>query len=149
MTKMPIAAIVVSVALLGAVPAFAQPPMLYEGPMSYAAPIINAAPMVATPSTCSSLGPSVDISGNLGHRGLVVVLTDISPSDESAAAAVIPGIRHWTDANGNFAVRVAVPRAILGQSVIPTQASIRVFEQIGPNNRGPETDLTCEPGASM
>ena len=99
------------------------------------------APTVTFPKNGDGIGPATDVIGNLGHKGLIVIITDVYNTGEQATARSVPGIRHYTEANGSFSFHVAAPRHQQGQtgSLI---YKIRVFELRGPGNPGPETVIT-------
>jgi hypothetical protein len=99
-------------------------------------------PTVTTPKEGDRVGPNIDVAGNLGHRGLIVIVTDAYRSDTNAKISSVPGIRHYTKDDGSFAFRVATPRRAsdINASVV---YKVRVYEMKGPDNPGPETVITC------
>jgi len=99
------------------------------------------APTVTFPRNGDEIGPATDVIGNLGHKGLIVIITDVYNTGEDAAARSVPGIRHYTEANGSFSFHVAAPRHQQGQTGSLVY-KIRVFELKSPGNRGPETVIT-------
>jgi len=99
-------------------------------------------PTVTTPKNGDRIGPAIDVEGNLGHKGLIVIITDVWRGDTHEKVATIPGIRHYTEEDGSFAFHVATPRNMRGDKA-PLTYKVRVFELKGPKNPGPETVITC------
>ncbi len=99
-------------------------------------------PTVTTPKEGDRVGPNIDVAGNLGHKGLIVIITDAYRTDTNAKISSVPGIRHYTKDDGSFAFRVATPRKTfdINASVV---YKVRVFEMKGPNNPGTETVINC------
>jgi hypothetical protein len=102
------------------------------------------APTVTFPRNGDRIGPATDVIGNLGHRGLIVIITDVYNAGDEATPHSVPGIRHYTEADGSFSFHVALPRHQRGQTG-PLVHKICVFELRGPNNPGPETVVTVHP----
>ena len=98
-------------------------------------------PTVTAPRDGDRIGPAVDVIGNLGHKGLIVIITDVYHSGQEGKPDSVPGIRHYTEADGSFSFHVAAPRHQPGQEG-PLVYKIRVFELHGPNDPGPETVVT-------
>ncbi len=115
---------VLVVLVLGATAAFAQ------------------GPTVTTPKEGDRIGPAIDVEGNLGHKGLIVIMTDVYRDDKNEKVASVPGIRHYTEEDGSFAFHVATPRNVWGEKV-PLTYKVRVFELKGPKDPGPETVINC------
>ena len=99
------------------------------------------APTVTFPRNGDQIGPATDVIGNLGHRGLICIITDVYRTDNTSTAQTVPGIRHYTEADGSFHFRIGVPRHLPGP-VGPLVYKIRVLELRGPSNPGPETLVT-------
>jgi hypothetical protein len=99
-------------------------------------------PRVTTPRDGDRIGPAIDVEGNLGHKGLIVIITDVWRGDTHEKIATIPGIRHYTEEDGSFSFHVATPRNYRGEEADLTY-KVRVFELKGPKNPGPETVVTC------
>jgi len=99
-------------------------------------------PTVTTPKNGDRIGPAIDVNGNLGHYGLIVVITDVYKTAGNEKVASIPGIRHYTEKDGSFAFHVATPRNAWGEKD-PLTYKVRVLELKGPGNPGPETVITC------
>ena len=102
------------------------------------AALAQAGLVVKTPVEGAKLGPNYDVIGTAGHKAFLVVLTDVINADTGETLRTVPGIRHWTEANGNFHFRVASPRVSIGERDTPLKYRVRVFESSA-NGNGPET----------
>jgi hypothetical protein len=100
------------------------------------------APQVQSPQEGAALGPNYDVAGSLAHKGLVVVITDVINTDTNVVLGSVPGIRHWTEADGRFLVRVASPRVAVGVKDTPLAYRIRIFEATK-DEVGPETVINA------
>ncbi len=107
--------------------------------MAYAAP-----PEVTTPKMGDKIGPSVDVAGKTDGKTFVIIITDVYQAGVDAPLRSVPGIRHWTDDQGNFAVRIAAPRVPHGKTA-DLIYKIRVFTQRPGEEKSEETVITCYP----
>lgn len=100
-------------------------------------------PTISTPRNGDALGPSYDITGHMPQQAFLVVLTDVVRADTGEVLRTVPGIRHWTEADGTFHFRCASPRVSIGERDTPLTYRIRCFE-VAPNGAmGPEAIVTC------
>ena len=106
---------------------------------AYAAP---AAPTVTTPTNGAKIGPNVDVAGSTVGKQFVIVITDVYLKGKDKPIKSVPGIRHWTNDDGTFAVRIATPRVPWAPSADLTY-KIRVFTQRPGEEASPETVVTC------
>jgi hypothetical protein len=93
-------------------------------------------PVVTTPQEGAALGPNYDIMGTF-----LVLLTDVLIADGTVLRTV-PGIRHWTAADGTFHFRAASPRVSIGEKDTVVGYRIRIFEATA-QETGPETVINC------
>ena len=100
------------------------------------------APQVTTPTAGAALGPNYDLLGSATHKAFLIVLTDVVTRDGTLLRTV-PGIRHWTNADGTFHFRVASPRVSIGEKETRVQYRVRVFEA-SQTAKGPETVIMCD-----
>lgn len=101
------------------------------------------APTLTTPVEGAVLGPNYDLIGSIDHRAFLIVMTDVITDDENQTVLrSVPGIRHWTAADGTFHFRVASPRVSIGEKQTPLKYRVRVFEAT-PAGNGPETQVLC------
>jgi len=98
-------------------------------------------PTVTTPQEGAALGPNYDIMGSMPYKAFLVLLTDVFTADGTVLRTV-PGIRHWTAADGTFHFRAASPRVSIGERDTVVGYRIRIFEATAQGN-GPETVITC------
>lgn len=99
-------------------------------------------PTVDKPAQGDILGPNYDISGSMPYKAFLVVITDCVRTDTGEVVGSVPGIRHYTNANGRFAFRCASPRIYLGPNV-PLQYRVRCFERNAAGQDGPEAVVVC------
>lgn len=100
-------------------------------------------PTISMPRNGDALGPSYDITGHMPQRAFLVVMTDVVRADTGEVLRSVPGIRHWTEADGTFRFRCASPRISIGERDTPLTYRIRCFE-VAPNGAmGPEAIVTC------
>jgi hypothetical protein len=99
------------------------------------------APKVTTPTEGAVLGPNYDVLGSMPYKAFLVVMTDCMTADGTVLRSV-PGIRHWTYANGTFHFRVASPRVSIGEKETIVSYRVRVFEMRN-GQSGPETVVNC------
>ncbi len=103
-------------------------------------------PTLYQPNEGDVLGPNYDISGTVGERALVVVLTDVLLSDTGRLVGTVPGIRHYSNADGTFSFRCASPRVPMGKREADILYRVRCFV-VGPGGqRGPEAVVNCKAG---
>jgi hypothetical protein len=100
------------------------------------------APRVTTPTQGAALGPNYDVLGSMPHKAFLIVLTDVV-TQKGVLLRTVPGIRHWTAADGTFHFRVASPRVSIGEKETKVQYRVRVFES-SQQGKGPETVINCE-----
>jgi len=120
-------AVVLSVLLLSLAFAFAAP----------------NAPQVTTPVNGDRIGPNIDVKGMTEGRQFVVIITDVILNSTNEIVGSVPGIRHWTEADGTFSFRVATPR-VRGAWDSNLTYKVRVFTA-RPDEKSPETVITCTP----
>lgn len=99
-------------------------------------------PTINTPAAGASLGTNYDISGSMPYKALLVVMTDCVRTDTGEVLGSVPGIRHWTNANGSFQFRCASPRIFIGED-IPLIYRVRCFEVNRSGETGPEAVVEC------
>lgn len=100
-------------------------------------------PTVTTPVEGSALGPNYEIIGSLGHRALMVVLTDVMRVDTGEVLATVPGIRHYNNHDGTFHFRCASPRVSMGDLSQRVTYRVRCFTLDSYGNKGPERVINC------
>jgi hypothetical protein len=98
-------------------------------------------PVVTTPQEGAALGPNYDIMGTMPYKAFLVLLTDVLIADGTVLRTV-PGIRHWTAADGTFHFRAASPRVSIGEKDTVVGYRIRIFEATA-QETGPETVINC------
>lgn len=98
-------------------------------------------PQVTTPQEGAALGPNYDIIGSMPYKAFLVLVTDVYTADGTVLRTV-PGIRHWTAADGTFHFRAASPRVSIGEKDTVVGYRIRIFESTAQGN-GPETVINC------
>ncbi len=98
-------------------------------------------PQVTMPQEGAVLGPNYDITGSMPYKAFLVLLTDVLTADGTVLRTV-PGIRHWTAADGTFHFRAASPRVSIGEKDTVVSYRIRLFEATAQGN-GPETVINC------
>lgn len=99
-----------------------------------------SAPDVSSPKNGDKLGPNVDVVGKTEGKQFVIIITDVYVKGELLKA--VPGHRHWTDDEGNFALRIAIPR-VRGVASSDLKYKIRVFTMRPDREKSPETVVTC------
>ncbi len=99
------------------------------------------APVVTTPQEGAALGPNYDIMGSMPYKAFLVLVTDVLIADGTVLRTV-PGIRHWTAADGTFHFRAASPRVSIGEKDTVVGYRIRIFEA-SEQGAGPETVINC------
>lgn len=102
----------------------------------------QGAPKVTMPAEGALLGPNYDIIGSMDHKAFLVLITDVVRADTNEVIRSVPGIRHWTAADGTFHFRAASPRVSIGERGTRLLYHIRLFEATQ-NGNGPETVITC------
>ena len=100
-------------------------------------------PTVNQPLEGVVLGPSYEISGSLGYRALLVVLTDVVLADTGELLATVPGIRHYTNYDGTFHFRCASPRVSMGDRTRTLTYRVRCFTLDASGAKGPERVINC------
>ena len=98
------------------------------------------APKVMAPKNGDRLGPSTDVIGKTDGKQFVIIITDVYVDGKYIKS--VPGHRHWTDAMGNFKLRIATPRAPRAPKC-DLKYKIRVFTARPDTGKGPETVVTC------
>ena len=98
------------------------------------------APVVSTPKDGDKLGSNVYITLKTEGKQFIIVITDVFVNQKQVGS--VPGIRHWTDDNGDLTVRVATPR-VLNAKKEDLVYKIRVFTATAGGDKGPETVVTC------
>lgn len=99
-------------------------------------------PTINAPAKGDALGPNYDISGSMPYKAFLVVITDCVRTDTGDVLQSVPGIRHWTNADGTFQFRCASPRIFLGDDV-PLVYRVRCFETDRTGAKGPEAVVEC------
>jgi len=107
--------------------------------LAFAAP---NAPQVISPVNGDRIGPNIDIKGMTEGKQFVVVITDVIMISTNELVGSVPGIRHWTEADGTFAFRVATPR-VRGAWDNNLVYRVRVFTA-RPDEKSSETVITCK-----
>lgn len=102
-------------------------------------------PTIDKPTEGDSLGTNYDISGSMPYKAVLVVMTDCVRTDTGEVLGSVPGIRHWTNANGTFQFRCASPRIFVGDDV-PLVYRVRCFEVNRSGEKGPEAVVECRKG---
>lgn len=100
-------------------------------------------PTITTPRNGDALGPNYDITGYIGHRAFMVVITDVVRADTGEMLRSVPGIRHWTEEDGSFHFRCASPRVSIGELETPLTYRVRCFQVAANGAMGPEAIVTC------
>lgn len=100
-------------------------------------------PRIETPKDGDVLGPSYDITGSMPYKAFLVVVTDCVRTDTGEVLRSVPGIRHWTNADGTFHFRCASPRVSIGDQGLPLVYRVRAWETNRQGECGPETTVTC------
>jgi hypothetical protein len=119
-------------------------PVLMIGALLLTVTALAQGPKVTTPKEGDRVGPAIDVKGDLGHKGLIVIITDVWRLDKNEKVSSVPGIRHYSEDNGTFDFHVATPRNPWDKTV-SIEYRVRVFELKGPNNPGPETVVKVRP----
>lgn len=99
-------------------------------------------PTINTPAAGDALGPNYDIAGAMPYKAFLVVITDCVRTDTGEVLQSVPGIRHWTKADGTFQFRCASPRIFLGDD-IPLVYRVRCYETDRTGATGPEAVVEC------
>ncbi|MEI6500613.1 MAG: hypothetical protein WCP21_06250 [Armatimonadota bacterium] len=100
-------------------------------------------PTIQVPAPGATLGPNYDISGSMPHRAFLVVITDCVRVDTGEVLRSVPGIRHWTNADGRFGFRCASPRVSFGDTTLTLEYHVRCFEVTASEGNGPEAVVNC------
>ena len=100
------------------------------------------APQVTAPQEGAVIGPNFDVTGSMPSRAFIVVITDVISTDTNQVLGSVPGIRHWTEADGRFHFRAASPRVSVGVKDTPLAYRIRVFAATK-DETGPETVINA------
>ncbi|MEI6499958.1 MAG: hypothetical protein WCP21_02905 [Armatimonadota bacterium] len=100
-------------------------------------------PTIRVPAQGAALGPNFDISGSMPHRAFLIVITDCVRTDTGEVLGSVPGIRHWTETNGQFHFRCASPRVAYGDLGVTLEYRVRCFETTASNGNGPEAVVNC------
>lgn len=100
-------------------------------------------PTIQVPSERTVLGPNYDISGSMPYRAFLVVMTDCVRIDTGEVLGSVPGIRHWTNNDGQFQFRCASPRVSFGEAGTPLEYRVRCFETSASGGNGPEAVVNC------
>ena len=80
--------------------------------------------------------------GSMPHKAFLVVMTDVLRADNGELLHSVPGIRHWTRADGTFHFRVASPRVAIGEKDTVLVYRVRVWAS-SKDGKGPETVVNC------
>lgn len=99
-------------------------------------------PTVTTPQDGAVLGPNYDILGSMPYKAFLVLVTDVIRTDTGEVLRTVPGLRHWTNADGTFHFRAASPRVSIGEKNTNVSYRIRIFES-GQGGNGPETVINA------
>ena len=100
-------------------------------------------PTIQVPAQGAALGPNYDISGSMPHRAFLIVITDCVRTDTGEVLGSVPGIRHWTNSDGNFKFRCASPRVAYGEAGVTLEYRVRCFEATASSGNGPEAVVNC------
>lgn len=100
-------------------------------------------PTIETPKDGDTLGPSYDIIGSMPYKAFLIVVTDCVRTDTGEVLRSVPGIRHWTNADGTFHFRCASPRVSVGDQGMPLVYRVRAWEANQAGECGPEAVVTC------
>ncbi len=75
------------------------------------------APVITSPRNGDVVGPSTVVTGHAKPGTLVIVWTAVYNAKTGQLIKKVPGLRHKTDENGQFSVRIATPRISFGEDV--------------------------------
>jgi hypothetical protein len=121
--------VAVLVGVLACVPAVAQ--------MTRAGGMDPITPTVTSPLEGSFVGPRVDVEGWARPGQLVVITTACYHALTGEYVGLVPGIRHYPNADGSFHFRVATPRISIGERA-PLRYELRVYTMAGGRESAPE-----------
>lgn len=76
------------------------------------------------PSSNSAAPPATTVIGSAPVGSLIIIVTDVL-DQEGNLIATVPGIRHRTNVDGSFKLRIATPRVAFGED-IPLTYHVRV-----------------------
>ena len=75
---------------------------------------------ITAPTAGSTVGPSTNVNGMASQRAFLVIYSEVmaAVTDENGQTSqqrigTVPGIRHWTNDDNSYAVKISTPRLIL------------------------------------
>jgi hypothetical protein len=107
-----------------------------SAPVQEAPPTTTAQLIVTQPRNGDVVGASVDVVGSAQPGALVVIWTEVYKRQTGELVRSVPGIRHKTEPDGSFHVRIATPRVFLGEDV-PLVYKLHVRADYGGNQSKP------------
>ncbi|HEY3397257.1 MAG TPA: hypothetical protein VGM19_06295 [Armatimonadota bacterium] len=66
---------------------------------------------IGMPTAGSTVGPSTAVTGMCSQRAFLVVYSEVIDAN-NVPIGTVPGIRHWTNDNNSFGVRISTPRLL-------------------------------------
>jgi hypothetical protein len=72
---------------------------------------------ITSPTAGSTVGPATNVTGMCSQRAFLVIYSDVMNGDQLIGS--VPGIRHWTNDNNSYAVKISTPRLFLRAGETP------------------------------
>ena len=97
---------------------------------------------ITSPAAGSTVGPSTVVTGAASQRAFLVVYSDVFAGEESLG--MVPGIRHWTNDDDSYNVRISTPRLYLRAGEQATQLTYIIHVKAytaAPRNASASPDL--------
>ena len=66
---------------------------------------------ITSPAAGSTVGPATVVTGMASQRAFLVVYSAVFSEDQSIGS--VPGIRHWTNEDNSYNVKISTPRLYL------------------------------------
>jgi hypothetical protein len=88
---------------------------------------------ITAPADGSQVGPSTVVTGAASQRAFLVIYSEVKSGDD--LVGTVPGIRHWTNDDNSYNVKISTPRLYLRSTDpnAPTQLTyvihVRAFSQ--------------------
>lgn len=66
---------------------------------------------ITSPASGATVGPNTPVTGMASQRAFLVIYSEVFAGEEMLG--MVPGIRHWTNEDNSYSVRIATPRLYL------------------------------------
>ena len=81
---------------------------------------------ITSPTAGSTVGPATNVTGAASQKAFLVIYSEVfvTTTDENGQQhqelrGMVPGIRHWTNEDNSYAVKISTPRIYLNGGQAP------------------------------